>query len=83
MGAAVTAQRTLAMPVVLNRAARIIAGGHGGQMLADSTAVLLAGIDLIDRGARRLRDLPTPVGMFQVRAEGLPRCPRAQVIAGG
>ena len=58
---------------VLNRTARVMAAGHGGQiLLADSTAVLLAGIDLIDLGARRLRDLPAPVGVFQVRAGGLP-----------
>ncbi len=57
---------------VLNRAARVMAAGHGGQiLLADSTAVLLAGVDLFDLGARRLRDLPAPVGVFQVRAGGL------------
>ena len=32
---------------------------------------MLAGVDLIDLGARRLRDLSTPLGVFQVRAEGL------------
>ena len=32
---------------VLNRAARVMAAGHGGQILvADSTAVLLSGVDL-------------------------------------
>ena len=57
---------------VLNRAARVMAAGHGGQILvADSTAVLLSGIDLVDLGPRRLRDLPTPVQVFQVQAEGL------------
>src|ERR1700750_2838782 len=57
---------------VLNRAARVMAAGHGGQiLLADSTAVLLSGVDLIDLGPRRLRDVPTPVGVFQVRAPGL------------
>jgi predicted ATPase len=57
---------------VLNRAARVMAAGHGGQMLlADSTAGLLSGLDLVDLGPRRLRDLPTPVGVFQVRATGL------------
>ena len=45
---------------VLNRAARVMAAGHGGQiLLADSTAVLLSGVDLLDLGPRRLRDLPT------------------------
>jgi predicted ATPase/class 3 adenylate cyclase len=57
---------------VLNRAARVMAAGHGGQiLLADSTAVLLSGVDLVDLGPRRLRDVATPVGLFQVRAPGL------------
>src|ERR1700760_2026421 len=57
---------------VLNRAARVMAAGHGGQiLLAESTASLLSGIDLVDLGPRRLRDLPTPVGMFQVQTPGL------------
>src|SRR5258706_2493153 len=58
--------------VVLNRAARVMAVGHGGQvLLADSTAVLLSGVDLLDLGPRRLRDVRIPVGVFQVRASGL------------
>jgi predicted ATPase len=57
---------------VLNRAARVMAAGHGGQILvAESTASLLSGVDLIDLGPRRLRDVPIPVGVFQVRATGL------------
>jgi predicted ATPase/class 3 adenylate cyclase len=57
---------------VLNRAARVMAAGHGGQvLLADSTAVLVTGADLIDLGPRRLRDVSMPVGVFQVRAAGL------------
>lgn len=57
---------------VLNRAARVMAAGHGGQiLLAESTAGLLSGVDLIDLGPRRLRDLPTPIGVFQLRAAGL------------
>jgi predicted ATPase/class 3 adenylate cyclase len=57
---------------VLNRAARVMAAGHGGQiLLADSTAGLLSGVDLVDLGPRRLRDLPTPVEVFQVRVAGL------------
>jgi predicted ATPase/class 3 adenylate cyclase len=89
--AAVTAQRSLELPVrmaiatgeaklrgtdyfgaVLNRAARVMAAGHGGQILvADSTASLLSGVELVDLGPRRLRDLPTSVQVFQVQAEGL------------
>jgi predicted ATPase/class 3 adenylate cyclase len=57
---------------VLNRAARVMAAGHGGQiLLAESTAGLLSGVDLLDLGSRRLRDVPTAVGVFQVRADGL------------
>jgi predicted ATPase/class 3 adenylate cyclase len=57
---------------VLNRAARVMAAGHGGQiLLADSTALLLSGVDLVDLGRRRLRDVPMPFGMFQIRAPGL------------
>jgi predicted ATPase len=57
---------------VLNRAARVMAAGHGGQiLLADSTAGLLSGVDLVDLGPRRLRDLPTAVQVFQVQAAGL------------
>ena len=49
--------------VVLNRAARVMAAGHGGQILvAESTAGLLSGVDLLDLGPRRLRDLSTAVG---------------------
>jgi predicted ATPase len=49
-----------------------MAAGHGGQiLLAESTAVLLSGVDLLDLGPRRLRDVPTPIGVFQVQAEGL------------
>jgi predicted ATPase/class 3 adenylate cyclase len=56
----------------LNRAARVMAAGHGGQILAaDSTAGLVTGVDLIDLGPRRLRGVPTPVGLFQVRAPGI------------
>ncbi len=57
---------------VLNRTARLMAAGHGGQVLvADSTAILLNGVDLLDLGSHRLRDVPMPVGVFQVRAAGL------------
>ena len=57
---------------VLNRAARVMAAGHGGQiLLAESTATLLTGVDLVDLGPRRVRDVPVPVGVFQVRAPGL------------
>ncbi len=57
---------------VLNRAARVMAAGHGGQVLLDgSTAGLCSSIDLIALGPRRLRDIAKPVEMFQVLAVGL------------
>ena len=57
---------------VLNRAARVMASGHGGQVLLDgTTAGLCSNIDLIALGPRRLRDIAKPVEMFQVRAPGL------------
>ena len=57
---------------VLNRAARVMAAGHGGQILvAESTAVLLTGVDLLDLGPRRLRDVPAPVGCFRSESPGL------------
>src|SRR5882757_357465 len=57
---------------VLNRAARVMAAGHGGQILVgDSTAGLLSGVELVDLGSRRLRDVPNPVTLFQLQAPGL------------
>ena len=56
---------------VLNRAARVMAAGHGGQILvADSTAVLLSGVELVDLGSRRLRDVPNPLTVFQLQSSG-------------
>ena len=57
---------------VLNRAARVMSAGHGGQILVDgATAELVSAVDLIELGQRRLRDIAKAVEMFQVRAEGL------------
>ena len=53
---------------VLNRAARVMAAGHGGQILvADSTAGLLSGVDCVDLGPRRLRDVPNRSTCFRCR----------------
>ncbi|OCB57027.1 cyclase [Mycobacterium vulneris] len=58
--------------VALNRAARIMAAGHGGQILLDGvTAGLLSAVDLISLGSKRLRDIAKPVDIHQVRAAGL------------
>ncbi len=57
---------------VLNRAARVMAAGYGGQvLLAESTAGLLTGVELVNLGARRLRDLPHPIAIFQLQAPGM------------
>jgi predicted ATPase len=57
---------------VLNRTARVMAAGHGGQILLDgTTAGLISGIDLMPLGPRRLRDIAKPVDVFQVAADGL------------
>ncbi len=57
---------------VLNRAARVMAAAHGGQiLLGTSTAGLADGADLVDLGVHRLRDLSGVEHLFQVRAEGL------------
>jgi len=57
----------------LNRAARVMSAGHGGQILLDgATAALLSDVDLIALGPRRLRDIAKPVDVFQVQAAGLP-----------
>jgi class 3 adenylate cyclase len=45
---------------VLNRAAWVMAAGHGGQiLLVESTAGLLSGVDLVDLGPRRLAEEPS------------------------
>ena len=62
----------------VNRAARIAAVGHGGQVLVSSTAAALLrdslpdGAYLLDLGSHRLRDLSHPEQIFQLEAEGLP-----------
>jgi hypothetical protein len=57
---------------VLNRAARVMAAGHGGQiLLAESTAGLLTGVDLLDLGPRRLRDVLSSSGAGDCRSIGI------------
>ncbi|MEA2520253.1 MAG: hypothetical protein QOF49_2333 [Chloroflexota bacterium] len=63
----------------LNRDARILAIGHGGQILLSAMAALLAregrpaGVELLDLGSHRLRDLDRPEQVFQVAVADLPR----------
>jgi class 3 adenylate cyclase len=57
---------------VLNRTARVMAAGHGGQILLDgATAGLVSGVQLRALGPKRLRDIAKPVDVFQVQAPGL------------
>ena len=56
----------------MNRTARVMAAGHGGQILvAASTAAVVSGVDLVDRGEHRLHDLSGVEHLYQVHAEGL------------
>ena len=60
----------------VNRAARVMGAAHGGQIvLTDVTAGVLgavAGIELVDLGAHRLRGTVEALRLFGVRAEGVP-----------
>ena len=56
----------------VNRAARIMAAGHGGQVLvSDAVAALVTEVELRDLGRHRLKDLTEPAHLFQVVAAGL------------
>jgi predicted ATPase/class 3 adenylate cyclase/RimJ/RimL family protein N-acetyltransferase len=61
----------------LNRCARLMAAGHGGQALLSGTTELLVredlpdGCALVDLGEHRLRDLARPVRIFQLAGPGL------------
>ena len=61
----------------LNRCARLMAAGHGGQALVSGATEMLVrdampeGCGLLDLGEHRLRDLARPVRIFQMTAPGL------------
>jgi predicted ATPase/class 3 adenylate cyclase len=61
----------------LNRDARILAIGHGGQVLLSAVATALtrdrlpAGVELLDLGSHRLRDLDRPEQVFQLAVADL------------
>jgi len=63
--------------VDVNRAARIAAAGHGGQVLiSDTTRALVQsklpeGVELRDLGEHRLKDLPEPEHLHQLVIPGL------------
>ena len=60
----------------LNRTARVMGAGHGGQVLVAGSASAImgevAGVVLGDLGQHRLRDLSEALQLFQVHADGLP-----------
>src|SRR4051812_14346022 len=62
----------------LNRAARLMSAGHGGQILLSQTTYDLVrdtppeGISLLDLGEHRLKDLTRPERIYQVVAPSLP-----------
>jgi predicted ATPase/class 3 adenylate cyclase len=62
----------------VHRAARIGDAGHGGQILLSGvTEVLIQhslpdGVELVDLGEHRLKDMPHPERLFQLSIDGLP-----------
>lgn len=76
-GAATPANGDYLAPV-LNRLARLLAAGHGGQILvSEGTALLLrdalpSGVQLQDLGQHRLRDLREAERVYQIVGPGLP-----------
>jgi predicted ATPase/class 3 adenylate cyclase len=50
----------------VNRAARIAAAGHGGQVLVSSSTAQLVDVDLTDLGEHRLKDLSEPERIHQL-----------------
>jgi predicted ATPase/class 3 adenylate cyclase len=56
----------------VNRAARLMAVAHGGQvLLSRATQELVSGCELVDLGEHRLRDLSRAEHVFQLAAPGL------------
>jgi predicted ATPase len=69
----------------VNRAARLMGVGHGGQVLCSSaTADLLADttIGLVDLGEHHLRDLDRPMHIFQVGTERFPPLRSLDLVPG-
>ena len=63
--------------MAVHRTARVMAAGHGGQVLVTQAVVDLAvgvaaeSIEFLDLGIHSLRDLPEPERLYQVLAPGL------------
>ncbi len=57
----------------MNRAARVMDAGHGGQILVSSSAASLAvDFELVDLGEHHLKGLATPERLFQVGTKNFP-----------
>ncbi len=60
----------------VNRAARLMAAGHGGQILTSVVTAELAeevpGIDLVELGTHHLRGIAEPVRVLGMRIDGVP-----------
>jgi predicted ATPase len=56
----------------VNRAARIAAAGHGGQVLLSKATRDFADGDVADLGEHRLKDFQEPVAIFQLGSERFP-----------
>jgi predicted ATPase len=56
----------------VNRAARIAAAGHGGQVLVSSSTASLVGLELTDLGEHRLKDLSAPERISQLGEGAFP-----------
>ena len=57
----------------LNRAARIMSAGHGGQvLLSAATVAIIDKADVVDLGEHRLKDLAAPERLHQVGAGRFP-----------
>lgn len=56
----------------MNRAARVMSAGHGGQIVVTgAVAAAVSGVEFVDLGTHRLRDVSEPIRLHQVSAEGL------------
>jgi predicted ATPase/class 3 adenylate cyclase len=68
----------------VNRAARLAAVGHGGQIVCSSSTAELADIEiaLVDLGEHRLRDLDRPMHVFQIGDGSFPLLRSLSVFPG-
>ena len=56
----------------VHRAARIMAAGHGGQVVVSATTRALVDGELSALGEHRLKDFDEPVALFQIGSESFP-----------